>query len=350
MDKRAKLVFMKRVRSMSNARDSSVPEHLHLHSAESGRVKSETEPSAASAGSLIRQAREAAGLDIATLAVLLKVPVKKLEALEADRFDLLPDAVFVRALASSVCRNLKIDTATVLQKLPQVGNSDLAHQSRGINTPFRGSDDRIGPSFWVQVSRPAVLAGLALLLSAVVLFFLPTLKAGMDTKNVDEMPRTVNAQPAMSSAIGMVSETVSAAISEAQPSGSSGLSSSVAVISSAPASGLASAAAPSVPPPASAALQTLSVPASPASAAPSVASTGIVVFTAKGASWIQVSDAKGGVVLRRTLVPGEIVGASGALPLTVVVGKADAMQVHIRGNAFDLSGVAKDNVARFEVK
>ena len=335
---------------MSNARDSSVPEHLHLLSAESGRVKSETESSAASAGSLIRQTREAAGLDIATLAVLLKVPVKKLEALEADRFDLLPDAVFARALASSVCRNLKIDTATVLQKLPQVGNSDLAHQSRGINTPFRGSDDRIGPSFWMQVSRPAVLAGLALLLSAVVLFFLPTLKAGMDTKNVDEMPRTVNAQPAMSSAIGMVSETVSAAISEAQPSGSSGLSSSVAVISSAPASGLVSAAAPSVPPPASVALQTLSVPASPTSAAPSVASTGIVVFTAKGASWIQVSDAKGGVVLRRTLVPGEIVGASGALPLTVVVGKADAMQVHIRGNAFDLSGVAKDNVARFEVK
>ena len=341
---------------MSNARDSSAPEHLH--SAESGRVRSETEsetaPSAASAGSLIRQAREAAGLDIATLAVLLKVPVKKLEALEADRFDLLPDAVFARALASSVCRNLKIDTATVLRKLPQVGSSDLAHQSRGINTPFRGSDDRIGPSLWVQVSRPAVLAGLALLLSAVVLVFLPTLKTGMDTKNVDEMPRTVNAQPAISSVIGVVSETVSAAISEPQPSGLSGLSSSVAVISSAPASGLASAAAPSVPPPASAsasaALQTLSVSASPASAAPSVASTGIVVFTAKGASWIQVSDAKGGVVLRRTLVPGEIVGASGALPLTVVVGKADAMQVHIRGNAFDLSGVAKDNVARFEVK
>ena len=339
---------------MSNARDSSAPEHLH--SAESGRVRSETEsetaPSAASAGSLIRQAREAAGLDIATLAVLLKVPVKKLEALEADRFDLLPDAVFARALASSVCRNLKIDTATVLRKLPQVGNSDLAHQSRGINTPFRGSDDRIGPSFWVQVSRPAVLAGLALLLSAVVLVFLPTLKTGMDTKNVDEMPRTVNAQPAISSVIGVVSETVSAAISEPQPSGLSGLSSSVAVISSAPASGLASAAAPSVPPPASAsaALQNLSVPASPASAVPSVASTGIVVFTAKGASWIQVSDAKGVVVLRRTLVPGEIVGASGALPLTAIVGKADATQVHIRGSAFDLSGVAKDNVARFEVK
>ena len=43
------------------------------------------------AGALLRQAREASGLHIAALAVLLKVPVKKLEALESDRLDLLPD-------------------------------------------------------------------------------------------------------------------------------------------------------------------------------------------------------------------------------------------------------------------
>ena len=55
-----------------------------------------------SAGALLRQAREAAGLHVAALAVSLKVPVKKLEALESDRLDLLPDAVFARALASSM--------------------------------------------------------------------------------------------------------------------------------------------------------------------------------------------------------------------------------------------------------
>ena len=72
----------------------------------------------ASAGALLRAARETAGLHVAALAVSMKVPVKKLEALEADRFDLLPDAVFVRALASSVCRNLKIDPAPILSRLP----------------------------------------------------------------------------------------------------------------------------------------------------------------------------------------------------------------------------------------
>jgi cytoskeleton protein RodZ len=49
------------------------------------------------AGALLRDAREAAGLHIAALAVALKVPVAKLEALEADNFSALPDMVFVRA-------------------------------------------------------------------------------------------------------------------------------------------------------------------------------------------------------------------------------------------------------------
>ena len=37
-----------------------------------------------SGGAMLRQAREAAGLHIGALAVSLRVPVKKLEALEAD--------------------------------------------------------------------------------------------------------------------------------------------------------------------------------------------------------------------------------------------------------------------------
>jgi cytoskeleton protein RodZ len=53
------------------------------------------------AGAMLRKARMAAGLHVAALAVSMKVPVKKLEALESDRLDLLPDVAFVRALASS---------------------------------------------------------------------------------------------------------------------------------------------------------------------------------------------------------------------------------------------------------
>ena len=56
-----------------------------------------------SAGQLLRQARINAGLHVAALAVTLKVPVKRLEALEEGNMALLPDILFARALASSVC-------------------------------------------------------------------------------------------------------------------------------------------------------------------------------------------------------------------------------------------------------
>ena len=75
-----------------------------------------------------------------------------------------------------------------------------------------------------------------------------------------------------------------------------------------------------------------------------------MVFSAKSESWVEVTDSKGQVVLRRILNAGEVVGATGALPLAAIVGRADATSVQVRGKVFDLSTVAKDNVARFEVK
>ena len=119
------------------------------------------------AGQLLRQAREAAGLHVAALAVALKVPVRKLEALEEDRFDLLPDAVFVRALASSVCRTLKIDPQPILERMPQTVAPRLVHDSDGINAPFRAPSDGTGPSWIDQVSKPVFLAVFVLLLGEI---------------------------------------------------------------------------------------------------------------------------------------------------------------------------------------
>ena len=47
---------------------------------------------------------------------------------------------------------------------------------------------------------------------------------------------------------------------------------------------------------------------------------------------------------------GQTASATGILPLTVVVGRADMTEVLVRGKLFELAGVAKENVARFEVK
>lgn len=291
-----------------------------------------------SAGSLIRQAREAAGLHIAALAVALKVPVKKLEALEADRLDLLPDAVFVRALAASVCRTLKIDAAQVLARLPQTGNPNLGQQSTPINAPFRSPGDGPGPSLLAQISRPAVLAGLLLLLGALVLIFLPAVQQpGIASQPATPSPALAETPAAPSGALPGVAMAKTETLEMGKPAVTDS-----AAQSAAPA-GMASAAPVQAPPLSAAVPPTVAVTASPAAA-------GIIVFKAKGASWVEVTDARGTVVLRRTLAAGEEAGASGVLPLAAVVGRVDATQVEVRGKAFDLGAVSKDNVARFEVK
>ena len=84
------------------------------------------------AGQLIRAARQKKGVHLAVLSVNLKVPVRQLEALEADQHDSGKGPVFVRALASSVCRQLQMDPAPVLALLPQAPGSDaIASRQHG---------------------------------------------------------------------------------------------------------------------------------------------------------------------------------------------------------------------------
>lgn len=307
------------------------------------------------AGAMLRQAREAAGLHIAALAVSLKVPVKKLEALEADRFDLLPDAVFVRALASSVCRTLKIEAGPVLKRLPQTSSPKLTYQGVGINAPFRSPGDGPRPSIWTQTSKPAVVAGLALLLGALVLILLPVLRVGVSEGN------PVVSQPKMQESVKQAEAGVmEARNAEApQPVEFNATASVQVATASVPSVQVADALTPTIAlaavlatPPASSSVAKPSVAAVTSTSVPlSPSSTGLLVlFTAKSESWVEVTDSRGLVVLRRILGAGEVVGATGTLPLSAVVGRADATQVQIRGKAFDLNAVAKDNVARFEVK
>ena len=282
------------------------------------------------AGMLLRRAREAAGLHVAALAVSLKVPVRKLEALEEDRYDLLTDAVFVRALASSVCRTLKIDPQPVLERLPQTTAPRLAQYSEGINAPFRAPNDGAPPSWMDQLTRPVFLAVFGLLLAALVVVLLPARQEEGSTPAV-----TQPAAPSLPSpAVNAMPAEPAVSLPPPGPAATAVVSPAVTPL-----------AAASVAPVAAAA------PASPASSpAPATTATGVVVFKAKGPSWVEVTDAKGVVAVRRLLAAGEAAGASGALPLQVTIGRVDSTEVQVRGKPFDLRPVSRDNVARFEVK
>lgn len=277
----------------------------------------------ASAGALLRQAREAAGVHIAALAAALKVPVAKLEALEADRLDELPDAVFARALAATVCRMLNVDPAPVLARLPQSTSPRLTPDDEKINAAFRspGENSRVG--LWNQLSRPMVMAVLALLLGALVLILLPGLRRNASVASA--VPTPAEAAPAVTMAVPADTAAAPQAVAAPLPFPASETTPAAGAI------GPASAKDTAAP-------------------APTAAVDGVIVFNARAESWVQVTDAKGNTVLRKILAPAEVAPASGALPLLVVVGRADAVSVQVRGKPFNLAPATKNNVARFEVK
>lgn len=280
----------------------------------------------ASAGQLLRKAREAKGLHIAALAVSMKVPVKKLEALEADRLQDLPDAVFVRALAASMCRTLKVDPAPILSRLPQSTAPKFEMDDRGVNASFRSPEYRSAITPAELLKKPAVLVVLALLLAALVVVMVP-----------DTVLHPAGApQPAAAEAAGQspgTPEAVPVANPQIRPTASE------------PTGSIAT------PPVAPVATERASQPAAavavPAASAPANA---VMRFQAKAAAWVRVTDSTGAVQLEKTLVAGESASAGGALPLAVTVGNVGATEVEVRGQAFPLDIFNKNNVARFEVK
>lgn len=267
------------------------------------------------AGQLLRQAREAEGLHIAALAVALKVPVKKLEALESDRFDLLSDLVFARALAGSVCRVLKVDPAPILARFPTVPGTRLWADEAGINQPFKGSaGPGLGPRVLEMVRKPLSIAIVLLVIATVVLWVMPL----QGWRGATSAPSPTVAEPA--------------AVASAQ---------------------VASPVGNSTVPANSADVKPVQIPpAAPATTLlPAEAAQGPVLqIHARGESWVEVVDAKGIVQLRRVVRSAERIALSGPTPLSVVLGRAGNVEVVVRGKVVDVSASTRDNVARFEVK
>ena len=277
------------------------------------------------AGGLLRRARETAGLHIAALAVSLKVPVKKLEALEADRLDLLTDAVFARALAASVCRALKVDSAPLLQLLPQTSRPRWSQQTDSRSSLVGTALPRRPSNQSRSISKQAVVGGMLLVLGALALAVWPTfdfLSPAPDTMESDATalsPLPVMAVEPMPPVPLPVAVAALAAEATSAPV-------NVSVVGAGDLR-----------------------PAVELAQANTLPGHGSVVFKPTAGSWVEVVDVKGTVLLRRKLVAGEVVAASGALPLQVVVGRADVTPVQIRGRSFDMTPVTRDNVARFEV-
>lgn len=275
---------------------------------------------ALTSGQLLKQARLDAGLHIAALAVSLKVPVKRIEALENGNMDLLPDMVFVRALTSSICQALKIDAAPILDKLPKAALPKLNHHEVAINRPIGASTTGKTSVFHDLIQSAWFIFVILLCLGAAAIYFWPKISSislpeigflqksspevGISQAKVEQVPTESLVVPNLSASTSLGGGTVPNATPE-------------------------NTTAPET--------------------ATSVVKNNLVTFKASGQTWVEVKNASGGTIFKKLLNDGDEAGTTGTVPLTVIVGRADATRVEIRGKQLNLEPLTKNNVARFEV-
>lgn len=325
-----------------------------------GEVQQDAAPSqVVSAGQLLREAREGRHMSIQALASALKVPVAKLQALEDDRWDLLSDVVFARAVALSICRVLQIDSAEILALLPKAGVSKLSTNPEGINTPFKDKTLRSSMSSGSDSGRGRAVKLLAVLAIVAVggagLYFVPQWTqsevdaAAVHPGNVDiassalvSAIESTQAAPAVAAAAQPVAE--SAAVAPAAPAAPE--SASALLVAALPDNTAAAPVSPTAP---VAAPQPAAVP-TPAADAPVAAAKRALRIAVTEQAWVQVRNAQQQVVMEKIMSAGDVYETDAARPLSVVIGNASVSNVEIDGVALDLARSSKNNVARFEVK
>lgn len=272
------------------------------------------------AGGLLKAARQAAGVHMAVLSVNLKVPVRQLEALEANHIPVDQSPVFARALVCSVCRQLRTDPAPILALMPLTSNYLEPHGAvRYANNP-PASLGRIDDASAAWPYK-TIGASLALLLLIVGLVWMP---------QFSQWPWL---QPVLAQ-LSLAPADVNASVAPAEPS-----------------PGSVTLAADQTPLGAVSAVPRLPVaPAVGGGAATTAAALpSELTLTALGSSWVEVRDAKNQVIWIGTVKTGETTRVPIVQSATVTIGRAEAIQAVFKGLPVDLRLHTKDNVARFEV-
>lgn len=319
------------------------------------------------AGEMLRLAREAQGLSLDALAMVLKVTPAKLAALEDGRLEQLPDANFARALAQTVCRYLKVDAAPVLAALPAARPAPLGSDKPPLNQPFK--ETRLAPHMFDREGGMDLsalfsfkwLAPLALLLAAAAVYLLPESVAlpgwmqgagalsGADAASAASSVDSAASEP--EAAVGVALGEASVAQAASEPlfgaSGALGIPDASALAPSASTVPSQPVAMPAAVP------QVTPVPSSRsvgAAASDTDAASGALVLRATDDAWMEVIDGTGTKRLSRLVKAGETLPMGGVSPWNVRIGNVSGVQVTLRGQPVDLAPYNRNNIARLELK
>jgi len=272
-----------------------------------------------SPGRLLAAARQARGMTVTEVALRLKFSPRQIEALEADRYDVLRGPAMVRGMIRTYARLIGADPGPLLEALHrQLNTGPVTMLPRAMEVPF----PRVAPkgSFvYVMLSAVVVIAVLSVIAEWVL---------RPNAVPVAGSPTPVPA-PQREVAPAFPREAVPAPARVAEPA----------------------------PPPATAMSVTPPAPA-PAAAErrPSLVQHETVLNAQRiellfdRESWVEIKDADGRVVFSQLNPPGSRRNVVGEAPFSIIIGNATGVKLRYNNTDVDLAPFTRTDVARLTLK
>jgi cytoskeleton protein RodZ len=256
-----------------------------------------------SPGRALAAARQARGMTVTEVALRLKFSPRKIEALEADRFDALPGPTIVRGMIRGYAKLVGLDAKPLIEALQRQlaqGPVTMSMRPQAMDVPFpRGP--RRGSFVYVLLSVVVVIAVGSVVLEWVLRPDAPSAAA----------PRPAQRAPAPVPPAPVV------------------------------------APAPEVPPPA----PVVMVEQTPAQQLREAILTGKrieLVFNEE--SWVEIRDADGRIVFSQLNLAGTRRKVEGAAPFSLVIGNAAGVKLRYNDSEVDLAPYTRIDVARLTLK
>lgn len=290
-------------------------------------------------GARLARERQRAGMGVTDIAAQLRLHPDQVRAIEQENLARLPELPYVRGFIRGYARTLNIDPVPLLSDLnAKVAPApDSETDDAGSGYAVERSAGRERSSRWVMGIAVAALIALGLL--------------GWQTTQREVQTQAAPVVLAPAAPVATSAPAVTPAAEPVSPPAAEVTTPPVTVAET-PASSKQTEAAPvpaapvAASPVAAAPAATTAVAATPSRT--ETAPTLLLRFT--GASWVEVTDARGQVLMSQLSTPGAEHVVEGDLPLNVLIGDATRTSVEVRGVAFNLLPIMRNNVARFTVK
>jgi cytoskeleton protein RodZ len=295
------------------------------------------------AGSLLRVARESAGMSIDAVASHLKLAPRQVKALEDGDYSHLPGRTFVRGFVRNYARLVHLDAERVLGALPggtaaPTLEAPTLHPTAQTMGELPTTDHSRTP--WSRWAIPLVLA--AIVAAAAIYEWMRPAGEAPAVAQKDVAPAPVTPAPSAPAAAPPAQSAGGTPLPNPLASGAPGSESAPAANAN-PASTAPPAAASATPAARAGATDT-----APASAPSAGEQTVIVAF--RKSSWTEIRDRDGRLLLTGTHPAGTTQTLSGAPPLAVTIGNAGDVTLRYKGEPIDLAPFTQKNVARLRLQ